>query len=104
MARKRMVTRTINNTKVTVSYADVATMTIKEKTFELNGTYRDNKAIFKAIKKYDSDEERLISVVRTEVVGTRYGMTEKEFLEHAQIIGADEETEDTDTEAVDSAE
>jgi len=86
MARKKMVTRTINTTKVTVMYADVATKSMQTKDILLTGTYRGNKAVLRAIRKYDNDMERIISVENVELLGKKYGMPEEEFLAHAKEL------------------
>lgn len=105
MARQPQVTRTIITTHIEalcVNTKDKLTIT---KSFILPRTYKDEKAILKAIEKSAilADNERVVSVINAEEVETLYGMSEQKFIENAVILPprskTDAETgETTDTE------
>lgn len=81
MARKRMVTRTIESTKVTTLALDVTTSEPCNKTYNLSGVYDSEAKLLKAVQKaYDTDILKNVHVVSTEKVETIYGMDENQFL------------------------
>lgn len=85
MARQPMVTRTILSTKATALCINTTTAEPYNETFLLSRTYKDKKAIEKALSKtYDNDEHKVVSVVDVEVIEKRYGMTEQEFINSAK--------------------
>lgn len=107
MARQPQVTRTIITTKVTALVVDTKEKTTKNVDFILPRTYKDEKAILKAIEKGSTlaENERVVSVIFAEEVETLYGMSEQMFIEHATVLpprakGDTEtyETADADTE------
>lgn len=101
MARAPMVTRTISTTTATLMMVDTESAEVFNKDVILPRTYEDDKAVLKAAKKgYEDDQHKVVSVVRTEVNETLYGMSESDFIAHAKPLpprsgtanGADEIT------------
>lgn len=84
MARKPMVTRTINTTQATVLCMDLSTSTPVEKVILLPRTYKDDRALMKAIESTMTDEAiKPVHIKETTVVETLYGMTEQDFIKSA---------------------
>lgn len=91
MARKAMVTRTINTTQATVLCMDLTTSQPVEKILTLPRTYKNNKDLMKAVEVAIADDTiKAVHVKNTEVVETLYGMTEQDFINSA--IKLDPET------------
>ena len=84
MARKPMITRTINTTQATVLCMDLTTSQPIEKVLTLPRTYKDNKALMKAIENAITDEAiKPVHVKEAITVETLYGMTEQDFINSA---------------------
>lgn len=87
MARTPMVTRTIASTKVNVLCLELEKAEPFNKVVILSGTFKDNKAIDKAVHNaIDDDKVKAVHVVDVEVQEHLYGMTEQEFIEHAKVL------------------
>lgn len=87
MARKRMVTRTIKTTVVDVLCLNIESAEPFNQTIILTGTYKDNKALMKAVsKRIDNDEVKAVHVVDKEEKETLYGMDENVFIEQATVL------------------
>ena len=87
MARKRMVTRTIKTTVVDVLCLNIESAEPFNQTIILTGTYKDNKALMKAVsKRIDNDEVKAVHVVDKEEKETLYGMDENDFIEQATVL------------------
>ena len=89
MAKKPMITRTIQTTEVTVLCMDIPQGEPFNKDVTLPRTYKDNTAMLKAAAAIiDTDEVKAVHVVRSEVKETLYGMTEADFIANATILPA----------------
>ena len=89
MAKKPMITRTIQTTEVTVLCMDIPQGEPFNKDVTLPRTYKDNTAMLKAAAAIiDTDEVKAVHVVRSEVKETLYGMTEADFIANAVILPA----------------
>ena len=87
MARAPMVTRTIQTTVCVVLCLNVETAEPFNKQVTLPRTYKDENSMLKMAKSVlDTDNEKVVHIVNSYVEETRYGMSEQEFIEHAQII------------------
>lgn len=111
MARTPQVTRTIQTTKVNVLCLNIKEGNPFNQTVVLPRTYKDDKAMLKAVEKViNSDSVKAVHVVDSVVEETLYGMTEQKFIELATVLpprkstdkdgdnDTDNEDEDTDTE------
>lgn len=92
----KFITRTINSTKAQVMVVDIAKAETLTGSIELAGTFKDDKAILKAVEKnvdsitYPTDlapqDVKVVAVLSAEVVETLYGMEEQKFMELAQVM------------------
>lgn len=111
MARTPQVTRTIQTTKVNVLCLNIKEGNPFNQTVVLPRTYKDDKAMLKAVEKViNSDSVKAVHVVDSVVEETLYGMSEQKFIELATVLpprkstdkdgdnDTDNEDENTDTE------
>ena len=86
MARVPMVTRTITTTKVNVMCLDIETGEPCNKITVVPRTYKDDETLLKKVKEVlETETLKPVHVVGKEEIETLYGMTEQEFIEHAEI-------------------
>lgn len=84
MARTPMVTRTMTTTKATVMCLDIVKGEPSNVEVTLPRTYKDEKAMMKAVKKLIGDENvKPVHIVSNETVEVLYGMTENDFIKYA---------------------
>lgn len=89
MARVPMITRTIQTTVCDVLCLNLETAEPFNKQVTLPRNYKDEKSMLKMAKSVlDTDTEKVVHIVNSHVEETRYGMSEQEFIEHAQIMPA----------------
>ena len=89
MAKKPMITRTIQTTEATVLCMYIPQGEPFNKEVTLPRTYKDNTAMLKAAAAIiDNDEVKAVHVVRSEVKETLYGMAEADFIANATILPA----------------
>lgn len=88
MARQPMVTRTITTTKVNALCVDTEMKTTTEIEITLPRTYADEKSILKAINKSNLVPLplKVVSVLSVDECETLYGMSEQDFIDHAEIL------------------
>lgn len=88
MARERMVTRTITSTEVSIMLVNLETAEVENKTLELGGTFKDEKAIEKAIEKRGvlPSTQKCVQIISSKQNEKIYGMSEQEFMEYAYIL------------------
>lgn len=97
MARKRMVTRTVQSTKVVVMCANTETAEIENYEAEIAGTYSDDKKLMKAIESVvATDVIKPVAIKSQEIVETLYGMEEQKFIENAEILPKREKSQDAE--------
>ena len=84
MARKPMVTRSFDVTKVNVMCVDTNAGEVINKDFELPRTYKDDEKILKTVQSIITDAGiKAVSVVDKSVVSKLYGMSEVDFLKYS---------------------
>lgn len=87
MARVPMVTRTIVTTKANVMCLDVEKAEPFNAVVTVPRTYKDEQSLLKAVKKAaETENVKCVHIVEYEQVETLYGMTEQEFIEHANVL------------------
>ena len=87
MARKPMVTRTITTTKCTLLCVDTVNGEAYNDSIIVPRTYSDEKKLIKVVRSlYNTDEREAVKVIATEVIETLYGMSEADFIQHAEIL------------------
>lgn len=84
--RVPMITRTIQTTTAKVMCLDVTSGSTTIQEFKLPRTYKDSKAILKALADKNTDTMKLVHVVDSTVTGQLYGMPESKFMEVAEPI------------------
>lgn len=83
--RKPMVTRTIQTTTAQVVYVDINNEITDTMEVTVPRTYKDEKTLMKAISAVvDGDGIKAVHVKSTTVNETLYGMSEADFIAHAQ--------------------
>lgn len=92
MARQRMVTRTVEVTKVTFMTLNVLTAKVENVTKELTGKVDKESALKFAQKKFQSETVKYAAVVSLETEEQLYGMLETEFIKHAKKMDSRFET------------
>lgn len=87
MARKPMVTRTLTSTVATVMCVDTVNAEIFNEDVIVARTYSDEKKLLKAVKDVaETEEKKVVQVVKSEVIEELYGMTETEFMQYAKKL------------------
>lgn len=88
MARKPMVTRTIQTTYASIMVVNTTVGEVRNVEVTLPRTYKDEDAILKAAKPVvESDPTiKAVCVAHHEVREALYGMTEAEFIVHAKVL------------------
>ena len=86
MARKPMITRTIITTKVNVLCLNIQSAEPFNKVVTLPRTYKDDKKLLKKVEEVvNTDDVKAVHIVDKEEIETLYGMTEQDFIEHAEV-------------------
>lgn len=87
MARVPMVTRTIQTTRANVMCLDIEKGEPFNREIILPRTYNDEKSMLKQAEKVINDDTvKAVHIVGFNVEETRYGMTEQQFIEVAEVI------------------
>lgn len=87
MARKPMITRTIQSTYCSVLCADTESAEMFNKEVILPRTYKDEKSMLKACKKLiETDTVKPVAIATHEVRNECYGMEEDKFIANAIIL------------------
>lgn len=81
---RNMVTRTLTSTQVTVLALDTETAEPQNLTYEIAGTFKDDKKLLAVIQKsHDTETLKNVKVVDKREKETLYGMSEDEFIAHS---------------------
>ena len=87
MARQKMVTRSMKVTETQVLMVNLDTQTTETTVVFMPNTYKDDKALMKALEKVYADSNlKPVHVTTSTVIEKLYGMTEKAFLDNAQEL------------------
>lgn len=87
MARKRMVTRTIETTVATALCLDIETAEPSNATVRLSGKFKGTADMLNAVKRnIDTDTYKAVSIVDSYVETNLYGVPEEDFLKIATKI------------------
>lgn len=98
--RVHMITRTIKTTTARVMVIDIESGSTAIKDYELPRTYKDTKAVLRALEDQNTDTKKLVHVVDTTVNERLYGMPESDFIKYAKLIDKDTQDEPADTQTV----
>lgn len=86
MARKRMVTRTIEQTTAKVMTLNVGTAEVTITPYTISGELTGD-ALLKALQNtYQTDTMKLVHVLESTVESVLYGMEEEEFIKLAKVL------------------
>ncbi len=87
MARERMVTRTVIRSDYEVMTVDTTTAQVEVTKLSLGGTIDDNTQALKQLKKvYETDTLKVVNISGVTIKEVLYGMSEIDFIAHAQIL------------------
>ena len=86
MKKERMVTRTVNATKVEVMYLTISNAFVGTSTYTLTGKLDKENALQVVKEQYETDEFKPVAVVAIKTDELLYGMTEQQFIENANIL------------------
>ena len=87
MARERMVTRTVMVTVAKVMCLEVTKAEVTVKDFEISGSFSDNEAVLKAVKKlHETDTFKCVTVQEVTEKEVLYGMSEVDFIKLAKVL------------------
>lgn len=86
MARKRMVTRTIEQTTAKVMTLNVVTVEVTITPYTISGELTGD-VLLKALQDtYQTDTMKLVHVLESTVESVLYGMEEEEFIKLAKVL------------------
>lgn len=86
MARRRMVTRTINQTTAEVMTLDVLTAEVRTISYKIGGLHTDEELLKKLQKLYQTDTFKLVHVDSQTTEEILLGMDEEEFIRLAKVL------------------
>ena len=87
MARKRMVTRTVEQTTASVMTLDIVTAEVQIKEWTIGGSYEnDNELLSKLKKIFETDTLKLVHIESKVEQELLLGMEEDEFIRLAKVL------------------
>ena len=86
MARERMITRTIKSADVDVMTIDTTTAEVRVIPFTVEPQENEEKYLKVLRKEHETESFKLVKVESIEIYEGLYGMTEKEFKQHAKLL------------------
>lgn len=86
MARKRMVTRTIEQTTAQVMTLDVTTAEVQVKAYPIGGRFNDDELLKKLKKLFETDTLKLVHIESQSCEEVLLGMDEEDFIRLAQVL------------------
>ena len=82
--REKMITRSMKVTDAQVLMVNLETQATEQTNVMMPNTYKDDKALMKALTKaYEGSTLKPVHVMTSQVIEKLYGMTEKSFLDNA---------------------
>lgn len=86
MARKRMITRTVEQTTANVMALDVTTSEVKICTYDIGGKYTDEELLKKLQKLFQTDTLKLVHIESQTYKEVLLGMDEEDFIRLAKVL------------------
>lgn len=86
MARKRMITRTVEQTTAQVMTLDVTTAEVQVRTYDIGGKYTDEDLLKKIQKIFQTDTLKLVHVESQICKDVLLGMDEEDFIRLAKVL------------------
>lgn len=93
MARKRMVTRTVEQTTAQVMTLDVTTAEVQVCTYNIGGKYSDEDLLKNLQKLFQTDTFKLVHIETQRTEEMLLGIPEDEFIRLAQVLPARNKSE-----------
>ena len=86
MARKRMVTRTVEQTTAQVMTLNITTAEVQVRTYDIGGKYTDEDLLKKLQKLFQTDTLKLVHIESQTCKQVLLGMDEEDFIRLAQVL------------------
>lgn len=87
MSKERMVTRTIKSTNFRIMCLDIVVGKAYEDAVNIAGRFKKVEDAEKAISSaYNTEGKKFVHIIESKEVENLYGMTEKKFLDMAEIL------------------
>lgn len=86
MARKRMVTRTVEQTTAQVMTIDVTTAEVQVRPYDIGGRYTDEELLKKLQKIFQTDTLKLVHIESQDCKEVLLGMEEEDFIRLAMVL------------------
>ena len=96
MARKRMITRTVEQTTAKVMTLDVTTAEVKVLTYDIGGQYNDEELLKKLQQLFQTDTLKLVHVESQTCNEVLLGMEEEDFIRLAKVLPPRNSNKDED--------
>lgn len=86
MGRERMITRTIKIADVDVMTIDTTTAEVAIKSYTTEPQENEEKYLKVLRKEFETDNFKLVKIEEVQIFEELYGLSEKEFIQHAKIL------------------
>lgn len=86
MARKRMVTRTVEQTTAQVMSINVSTAEVEVRTYDIGGKYTNDDLLKKLQALFQTNTIKLVHIEEQDCKEVLLGMEEEEFIRHATVL------------------
>ena len=86
MARKRMVTRTLEQTTAQVMTLDIITAEVQVLSYDIGGQYTDEELLNKLQKLFQTDTLKLVHIESQTCNEVLLGMDEEDFIRLAKVL------------------
>lgn len=86
MARKRMITRTVEQTTAQVMTLDVTTADVQVRTYDIGGKYSDEDLLKKLQNLFQTDTLKLVHIEQQTCKEVLLGMDEEDFIRLAKVL------------------
>ena len=86
MARKRMVTRTVMQTKAEVMTLDITTAKVQVSPYDIGGQYTDDELLKKLQNLFQTDTLKLVHIESQTCNEVLLGMDEEDFIRLAKVL------------------
>lgn len=96
MTRKRMVTRTVEQTTAHVMTLDVTTAEVQVRPYDIGGHYTDEELLKKLQKLFQTDTLKLVHIESQYCKEVLLGMEEEDFIRHAKVLPTHTTNKDED--------
>lgn len=86
MARKRMITRTVEQTTANVMTLDVKTSEVQVRHYDIGGQYTDEDLLKKLQKLFQTETFKLVHIESQSCKEVLLGMDEEDFIRLAKVL------------------